>query len=574
MKNKVYTAAALYRVSSSKQVKEDDSEPIPAQQVAIKRFCKEYPHQLVKEYFETGVSAFRNSAFSRDVIHEVMEDARNGLFEVLLVFKNSRLSRLESEYPLILKELHKYGVIVWEVNRNKRLTPLTHEESLTSYIDGWLAEGESRNISEQVKAGKIAKAYKGEINGGRPPFGLEIREWVTSKDAKGKVKPKAIWGVNEYEASILNIIANRIEEGKGGKLIAGELNKKGLLTRNNALWTSSYVRRVIKNPAIVGISLLKINTKPNETRRVHQYEHLYNPDYYVHKDEQGNYIINEDLCVIPLGRWLNIMEIIAKRKKSNGYKNPNRTTTFLLSSFLTCGYCGKSMIGISASEKYTKKDGSISIYDKSAYRCASKTLGNTCSGPSQINNRKLDKIFYTELNSFIEKFDPNSLLKDVKDNTEEEIALLKNEIQKLEREHKRTIIIRDKWLNELDEYFIRNGDYILSKENITRKINEQEEKISAIEKIISETNRKLDMKKSEKHNVKVLATTIPNWFTEFKNQNPEIQNQMLTHILDKVVYYRDKIEVYYKIDVETISNNKREPFEPHYYDMFKVISLD
>lgn len=574
MENKMYTAAALYRVSTSNQVKDDDSDPIPAQQTAIHSYCKEYSHHLVKEYFETGVSAFRNSAFKRDIMHEVMADAKNGLFEVLLVFKNSRLSRLESEYPLILKELHKYGVTVWEVNRNKRLTPLTHEESLTSYIDGWLAEGESRNISEQVKAGKLARAYKGEINGGRPPFGLEIREWVTDKDGKGRVKPKAIWGISEYESFVLNLIADRIEEGKGGKLIAKELSEKGLLTRNNALWTSAHVRRIIKNPAVAGISLLKINTKPNETKRVHQYEHLYDPDYYVHKDKQGNYIINKNLAVIELDRWLKIMGIIEKRKKGNGYKNPNRTTTFLLSSFLTCGYCGRAMCGVSASGQYIKKDGSISIYDKSSYRCTSKALGYTCSGPSQINNRKLDKIFYGELNSFIERFDPDALMKDVQDNTVEEIALLKAEIQKIDREYKRITIIRDKWLNELDEFFARGGDYILSKENITRKITEQEEKLKAIQKLSSETTRKLDIKKSEQYNVKAIAATIPNWFKEFKNQSSEVQNQMLTHILDKVIYYRDKIEVYYKIDVETISNNKSTHLEPHYYDILKVINLD
>ena len=263
-------AASLYRVSSMGQVKSEEI-PIPAQRSAVHKFCKENNVRLIKEYHETGVSAFKNSAFDRDVIHQVLSDAKDGLFKFLIVFKNNRLSRLESEYPMILKEFKKHGVIVWEVNRNKRLTPMNHEDALVAYLDGWMAEGESRSISSAVKAGKVAKAEIGGSNGSVPPFGFAILEWELVTQSN-KTKAKAVRGIDPYESSIINIIADLIEDGKGGKYIAQHLNSHELYTRNGRLWTSQTVRRTIKNPAVAGISLMKIDSATPV--RTHDYKHL------------------------------------------------------------------------------------------------------------------------------------------------------------------------------------------------------------------------------------------------------------------------------------------------------------
>lgn len=563
-------AAGLYRVSTFNQVKEEEEEdPIPAQQKAVHAYCEQKGCKLVKEYFETGVSAFKKSAFKRDAIHDVINDAKNGLFKILIVFKNNRLSRIESEYPSVLKELKKYGVIVWEVNRDKRLTPITHDEALMAYLDGWMAEGESRSISAQVRAGKRANAEQGKTNGSVPPFGFAIVGYAIAKpNNKSKAKAKAVRAIDPYEAQIINIIADMIEDGKGAKYIAKYLNEKNLFTRMNKLWTSPAVRRVIKNPAIAGISLMKINGDTAVPRN-HEYKHLYDPAYYVHRDENGEYVINDDMVIIPFERWIRIMQIIEGRKKGEGVTNPNCKRKALLTGFLRCGYCDRSMSTINAAGNYRKKDGTYSIYDKSAYRCGSKALGIDCEGPSQVQFKKIDRVFLCELHDFMQSINSEVLPND-DPRFENDIILLKQEQQRLEREFQKVVIRRDKWLNELDEFFSR-PDYVLSKESIMNKIKEQEDRLKSLHNLISEVKWKIDAKAAEKQNMKNLKRIIPNWYENFIDKPIEQQNDMLKHILDKVVYYKDHLEIHFKIDIDTLSADQSK--QSQYLAVFKVASL-
>lgn len=559
--------AALYRVSTPQQLKNDDEMPIPAQQAAAHNFCSVYDHNLVKEYFEPGVSAFRKSLFDRNIIKEVISDAQKGLFSILLIFKNSRLSRRSDEYPWLINELKKHDVIVWEIDRNKRLTPLSHEEKLTTFIDGWQAEGESINISKQSRAGKIAKAYQGGKTGGPASYGFEVVDWAIEIVGK-RPKTKAIWGINEREASLVIQMVEMYENGHGSGYIAKYFNTHDLLNRSGGEWTSTNVRRVLRNPALAGISLYRNDNKI--TKRVHRYQDLYDPAYYVHKDKEGNYIINEELKILPLDRWLNLMNIMDNRP-TGGYINPNRTQTQLLSGFVRCGYCGRSMTGVASFQEYKKKDGTISVYDKSGYRCNSHGTGRTCPGPYHVSLKKINEPFYYDLDDFITRFDAMQFINDTEEISHQGTVKLKKDLNNAQRLLKRTEGIKNKWLNEMDEYFARNGEYIFSKENIAAKITEQEFKIRDLQRDISEITQRIDSHTAKNSNVKKLAEVIPNWYEHFKTQSVEVQNMMLSDVLNEVVVYRDRIEVNYRINIRAIAEETTSTYE--FIDLNKVVNF-
>lgn len=537
--------AALYRVSSPGQVNgEDDVVPIPAQKTAAEKLCESKKWNLVKEFIEPGVSAFRNSAMDRDVIHDVITDAKKGTFKILLVFKHTRLSRLEAEYPWILKELKKYGVIVWEIAQNRRLTPIAHAEALTAYIDGWMAEGESRNISENTRNGIISKLSKKQRFGGFTGYGFEIKERYIDNSGK-KPKMRSIIGISEKESKIIEILVQMYERGHGSKYAAKQLNSNGYRTRSGAEWNSQYIRRILRNPAIAGIYLFRIDGQnPN---RIHNYKDLYDPAYFILKDDEGNYITDPQLTIIQFERWFNLMKIMDSLSTGK-HINGSATQIHLLTGFTRCGYCGRSMSAITASEQYQKKDGTYSIYDKSAYRCNGHTLGLNCNGPYQVNINKVNKAFYTHLELFFNNFDPEALIC----NTEEEnknINDIKKRIRRVEKELTKTERLKTNWLDELDEYFIREGDYILSKDNIANKINEQETKINQLSIELSELKKMLDSEISKKQNLIKLSKIIPKWYESFKDRPVEVQNQLLRNILSEVIIYRDTIEVVYSLNI-------------------------
>ena len=81
--------ACLYRVSTTKQVEKDD---IPMQKIACREYIATKPNwKLEKEYAEKGVSGYKKKAEDRDVFQQVKIDAKNKLFDVLLVFMFDRL---------------------------------------------------------------------------------------------------------------------------------------------------------------------------------------------------------------------------------------------------------------------------------------------------------------------------------------------------------------------------------------------------------------------------------------------------------------------------------------------------
>lgn len=560
--------AALYRVSSPGQVNGDEEVPIPAQQKAAKELCKAKNWNLDagKEFVEPGVSAFRNSAMNRDVIHDVIKEAKKGTFKVLLVFRHNRLSRLEAEYPWILKKLFKYGIIVWEIARDKRLTPLTHEEALTTYIDGWLAEGESRSISLNVRNGILAKVTSGQRVGGCSGYGFEIKERYIDDSGK-KPKMRSIFGINTEEALIIEKMVMMYEDGHGSTFIAKKLNSDGDRTRSGSEWNSQYIRRILRNPGIAGIYLYRIDGK--DPRRIHSYKDLYDPAYYVHKDKEGNYITDPELTIIQLDRWFNLMKIMDELSTGK-HINGQATKIHLLSGFTRCGYCNNSMSAITASERYKKKDGTYSIYDKSAYRCNSRSIGLSCDGPYQININKVNKAFYAHLELFFNHFDPEALISNTEDEAQN-INEIKKNIKKLERELAKTEHLKKKWLNELDEYFTRNGDYILSKDNIAAKITEQETKIDILNNNLSQLKKALDSEINKKHNVITLAKVIPKWYEGFKDKPIEVQNKLLRHILTGVTIYRDAIDVEFSLNIAQMSKYKTK--NNHFVNVRKTIQF-
>ncbi|HRX22001.1 MAG TPA: recombinase family protein [Syntrophomonadaceae bacterium] len=557
--------AALYRVSTKKQVRDDDDTPIPAQQKAIADFCESHGYTLVAEYIEPGVSAFKVSADDRDIIENVYTDAKNKLFEMLLIFKNNRLSRRSREYPVILDKLKTYGVTVWEVSRNKRLTPTTHDEDLTTFIDGWQAEGESINISNATHAGKISNAYSGIHNGGPCSYGYRVKDWAIERSGR-RTKAHAVYEIDQKEANIIEFIADYYERGFGSRYIAKQLNRQQLFNRAGSEWFSNNIRKIMRNPAIAGITIYRIDGIT--TKKTHEYKDLYNPNYYAHKDQEGNYILNE-LAILPLDRWLNIMKIMENNSKQ-GHSNSNRQKPCLLSGFVRCGYCGKSMSGINYKAQSRTKSGDISYYDRSAYRCSSHLLGASCEGPTQVAIRKIDSIFLEELEIFFSKLDPQKLVRDT-NNDKEKIQNLKLNLKRLKNDAKKTGYIRDKWLNEMDEYFARNGDYMFSKGNIAKKIMESENKLSVLEKDINTLQKELDEKVLSKNNIEMFKQIAPNWYYTFAAKTVTEQNLMLKDILESIYVYRNRIVINYKIDTDIINKNSAKSND--YIEISHTISL-
>ena len=130
----------LLRVSSKQQLHDDD---IPMQRAQAKQYIAGRPDWVFdKEYMEKAVSAYKNSVEEREVLQEILSDARERKFEVLLAYMSDRIGRQE-EYSFYVAALNRLGIEVWTI-RDGQLKTEDHIDKLLNYIRFWQNEGESK----------------------------------------------------------------------------------------------------------------------------------------------------------------------------------------------------------------------------------------------------------------------------------------------------------------------------------------------------------------------------------------------------------------------------------------------
>ena len=150
MENRVY---CLYRVSTDKQVDYNDRSQadIPMQRKACHCFAEEKGWTIIHEEQEDGVSGHKVRAENRDKLQIIKDHARQGKFDILLVFMFDRIGRIADETPFVVEWFVKHGVRVWSVNEGEQRFE-SHTDRLTNYIRYWQADGESQKTSIRTKA--------------------------------------------------------------------------------------------------------------------------------------------------------------------------------------------------------------------------------------------------------------------------------------------------------------------------------------------------------------------------------------------------------------------------------------
>ncbi|MCI9401613.1 MAG: recombinase family protein, partial [Lachnospiraceae bacterium] len=128
----------LLRVSSRQQLHGDD---IPLQRAETKNFIEQHSAWVFdREYIEKAVSGYKNGIEDREVLMEILEDARKHEFDILLTYMSDRIGRRE-EYSFYISTLNNLGVEVWTV-KDGLLKSEEHIDKLLNYIRFWQNEGE------------------------------------------------------------------------------------------------------------------------------------------------------------------------------------------------------------------------------------------------------------------------------------------------------------------------------------------------------------------------------------------------------------------------------------------------
>ncbi len=283
------------------------------------RECREYADKngirVIDSYIDRALSASKDTDKRLD-FQRMIRDSGRHLFDTVLVWKLDRFARNRYDSAHYKNILKKNGVRV--VSATEHITEGPEGIILESMLEG-MAEYYSAELSEKIHRGQKDNALKGRNNGGRIPLGFKLGE-----DKRLEIDPAT--------APIVQEIFKRYAEGETVRAIVDDLNSRGLKTSRGYKFAYPSFNTLLQNRKYMG--------------------------EFKYQD-----------VVIPGGVPALVDEDTFNRVQARMAKNKQAPATakakesYLLTTKLFCGECGKIMFG----ESGTGTGGKVYRY----YKCAS-----------------------------------------------------------------------------------------------------------------------------------------------------------------------------------------------------------
>ncbi|AEJ39652.1 hypothetical protein TPY_1468 [Sulfobacillus acidophilus TPY] len=524
------------------------------QRQAVRRYVEAQPGwQLVTEYTEEGVSAYKHSSAVRDVLQDALRDARARAYDVLLVFKADRLSRQSLEYPVILAKFQEYGVRVISVADEaggKELKSDGQFDKLLRFIEGWQAETESYNTSIRVAEKMRQMAEKGQWTGGKPPYGYRMDPAGTHPAAP--LVPDPVEGPVVQEMFRLYL-----DEGLGTPSITRMLNERGTLQRNGKRWTDGSIRRVMQNPIVAGRlaygRTYRVGRNARKARGAHDFQDVILSPVYPH------------LVLVEEARWTEAMDRMASYNQR--VKNPHmirhsraETGPLLLTGFARCAHCGGPLF----SKKIATKKPTLAgpkKYFHMAYQCATQASQGPqfCDGQRTYSQVKVERAVLSALRTVLEHMDTQAIVRQAQTLAEQRLWAQTTRRQVIEKQLAEAQRLRQAWLDRLDHYFLHPETSLYTEEVLAAKVREASDRVAALEAERRALGQQVQDLASQRRSLEAFLAVKDQWWQQFLAATPARQKRLLTHLIQEVQIGRDGFTIRYRFDLAALSGDTHVP---------------
>ncbi|HBF6521679.1 TPA: recombinase family protein, partial [Clostridioides difficile] len=425
---------AIYcRVSTVEQAEEGYS--IDSQYQNIKEYCEREGHEIYKLYEDRGISGKNIS--NRPGIKQLLEDAKNNKFDLVLSWKLNRLSRKLLDILNIVEFLDKHNVAFRSLTESFETE--TPSGKLQLNIMGAIGEFERETIADNVRMSLIAKSKEGLWCGG-VVLGYDTVEIPN----EGKKRKNTKLQINEKEASTVRRIFELYSQGYGYKAVVNRINKEGYKTKRNNEFAVATVKEILKNPIYIGKIRYNVRQDWSKKRR---------------NNINQNPIISDGQHepIIDMETWNKVQVILKERSKKH---NKIYDSEFPLTGILKCPVCGAGMTISRSTSK--RKDGTKKVLEY--YSCGNwKNKGTAVCRSNSIRVEVADEYV---LNKIMTVINNKSILKRVIDNinrnkssklqpTIDELGRITNEINKLNSKKNKNIELFEDGILDKDELSTR-----------------------------------------------------------------------------------------------------------------------
>lgn len=320
------------RLSQEDDIK-GDSNSIVNQRHLLEKYAQENGFQNIKFLYDDG---FSGTNFNRPSWNEAMALIESEQVATLIV---KDLSRLGREYLEVgrLTELVFPSCGVRFIAINDGVDSLYENSNDFTPMRNWFNELHAKDSSKKVRAVKRMQAERGEILGGRPPYGYRRDESVR----KGIIP-------DEETCEVVKRIFNLCAGGKGPNQIARILTEEQVLNPTNYYyrktgaahksldttmpyrWTSSSITAILDNRTYLGhMPGLRTTTLSYKNKKA------------VYHDESEQVLVkNTHEALITQDQWDLVQELRQRKKRTpKQMEEPN-----LFSGLVFCIDCGKPLV--------------------------------------------------------------------------------------------------------------------------------------------------------------------------------------------------------------------------------------
>lgn len=378
------------RVSTERQV---EGYSIEGQITQIEQYCHFNGYELVDIYADRGISG---KSMNRPELQRMLNDAKNGKLDCVMVYKTNRLARNTSDLLTIVEELHRQNVEFF--NLSERMEVKNSTGKLMLQILASFSEFERNTILENIYTGQHQRALEGYYQGNLPLGYNNI------PDNKKELM------INQHEANIVKYIFESYAKGHGYRKIANALNHKGYVTKKGNPFSISAVTYILSNPFYIGkIQFAKYKDWNDKRRKGLN-------DKPVIAEGKHTPIISQDL-------WDKVQ---ARKKQVSEKPQVHGKGTNILTGIISCPQCSAPMAASNTTN--TLKDGTkkrIRYYSCSNFR-------NKGSKVCSANSVRADVIEKYVMDQILEIVKSDKVIKQVVERVNQEnqvdVAALNHDI--------------------------------------------------------------------------------------------------------------------------------------------------
>lgn len=309
--------AVIYARFSSDMQRE---ESIDAQVRACTAYAQSKGYNIIDTYIDEAKSG--RDVTKRDAYNQMLADAMEDKFDVIIFHKVDRNSRNELNYFKFKDKLEKLGICYEYAAQH--IDALSPEGQMMETMMVGMAAYYSRNLAKETKKGLNENAYKAQFNGGYAPFGYKIvdKHYV----------------IDEQEAEAIRLIFDLYISGHGYKDICIILATKDYTTRNGKPFGKNSLYDIIGNEKYCGTYTFNKSPRKNGGRNMHAKSR---PDDFIRLEDAIPPIVSKDI----------FQQAQARRRINKARPAFKSKVNYLLSGKILCGHCGQAMGGHSVTPR-------------------------------------------------------------------------------------------------------------------------------------------------------------------------------------------------------------------------------